>query len=64
MLISLQSPFFKSIASNLRTLSKVDQEQRKALYGPDAVETDLSEEDDDEYYYRGNRPTKKRRIGN
>lgn len=57
-----QSEFFKSLVGNIRNLRKVDQDKRKAMYGPDAPETDFTEDDDDEYQHR-NRPSKRRRLG-
>lgn len=58
----LQSEFFKSLVGNIRNLRKVDQDKRKAMYGPDAPEEEFTEGDDDEYQHR-NRPGKRRRLG-
>lgn len=58
-----QSEFFKSLASNLRNLRKVDLDKRRALYGPDAAEADFSSEEDDEYQIKNTRSNKRRRVG-
>ncbi|KIM89376.1 hypothetical protein PILCRDRAFT_813299 [Piloderma croceum F 1598] len=59
-----KSEFFKTLASNLRHLRKVDLDQRRALYGPDVADVDFSSEDDDEYQIRNTRSNKRRRIEN
>jgi hypothetical protein len=59
-----KSEFFKSLATNLRDLRKIDQDKRRALYGPDVADADFSEGDDDEYQFRNTRSgNKRRKIG-
>jgi hypothetical protein len=56
-----KSEFFKSLASNLRSLRKVDLEKRLQLYGPEvADEAEYTEGDDDEYQRKTR--VKKRKV--
>jgi hypothetical protein len=57
-----QSEFYKSLASNLRNLRKVDLEKRILLFGPEPIDEDYTDGDDDEYLNRSTRG-KRRKIG-
>lgn len=62
--VSWQSEFFKSLTASLRDLRKLDQDKRRALYGPDVADADFSEGDDDEYQFKNTRSgNKRRKIG-
>jgi hypothetical protein len=42
----------------------MDLDKRRALYGPDVADLDLSSGDDDEYQIKNTRSSKRRRLGN
>ncbi|KAF8073689.1 hypothetical protein FPV67DRAFT_1576507 [Lyophyllum atratum] len=55
-----KSDFFKSLSSNLRNLQRAEDQKRMALYGPDVLQDEYSDDDDDDDYRQKTR-TKRRK---
>ncbi|KAG5648430.1 hypothetical protein DXG03_005004 [Asterophora parasitica] len=58
----VKSDFFKSLSTSLRNLRRAEAEKQLALYGPEVLEDEYSEDDDDDDDYRQTPRTKRRKT--